>query len=212
MSPGGTDSSPILYSDIDWAYGTSGVAQELVIANLADQPLFKTFCLERNEGFTAGIPYEVYDVSNVADLGGVGGPDPDPISNATASLYVSYRNSTLDTDVGGYTYDSDSSAVALQQAIWAIEEEIAVSDLSGLALSIYNAFTAPVGALNDYAGSEVVVINTWTANHTLVQSFLDFQSEIEEPVPEPASMLIWGLGLGVMGTFGFRRRRRTSVN
>jgi hypothetical protein len=75
--------------------------------------VFDSFCLELGEPISAGN-YEVKDVTQTAYLGGVGIAG-DPISNATAWLYLQYRS-------GNPSYAP--FAFAVQQAIWVLEGEL----------------------------------------------------------------------------------------
>ena len=48
---------------------------------------FQTFCIEQGEYLSSNATYN-YVINSVAVQGGVGGPDPDPISKGTAYLYL----------------------------------------------------------------------------------------------------------------------------
>jgi hypothetical protein len=84
---------------------------------------FQTFCVETNEYI---YPYNaIYDVTitGSAVKGGVSGGNPDPLSKGTAFLYSQFAQGIL----SGYNYvagNRKTTALALQEAIWWLEEEI----------------------------------------------------------------------------------------
>jgi hypothetical protein len=83
---------------------------------------FQTFCLEKDE---KQVMYpDAYTIDNVAINGGIGGPDPDPISIGTAWLYDQFARGVL----AGYDYDPlanrSTDAGLLQEAFWWIEQEL----------------------------------------------------------------------------------------
>jgi hypothetical protein len=93
-----------------------------VTSNLGGITSFQTFCIEKDEYlYPYGASYEVV-LSGGAVHGGVGGPDPDPLSRGTALLYSQFAKGALT----GYNYAAgrNLSAAALQEAIWWLEEEI----------------------------------------------------------------------------------------
>src|SRR5687768_3290049 len=83
---------------------------------------FMTFCLEMNEASIVGSSYYV-QLSTVAENGGLGGGNPDPLSEQTAFLYSRYVAGLLD-DVTSNAYgENQTSRDALQIAIWTLEQE-----------------------------------------------------------------------------------------
>lgn len=94
--------------------------------NTESAELFRTFCLEKNEfidfhknGFI------IESISTAAENGGLGGPQPDPISAETAWLYYNFAKGTL----SGYVGDV-ASANNLQNAIWGFEDELSLSEMA----------------------------------------------------------------------------------
>ena len=121
---------------------------------------FETFCVEGNEFFSPGSSYN-YGISQGAIHGGISGGDPDPISRATAWLYLKFATGTL----AGYNYTpgsgGDASAGDLQAAIWFLEGEggannqfsqLAATTLGGNYLLDNNGFYG-VGVLNLWDGN-----------------------------------------------------------
>jgi hypothetical protein len=82
---------------------------------------FQTFCVEENEFiYRFDAIYDV-EISGFAKNGGAGGLHPDPLSRGTAFLYSQFAQGLLT----GYNYGAgrSTSAAALQEAIWWLEEE-----------------------------------------------------------------------------------------
>jgi len=215
------------------AFGRPDIS-ELVITDNQATPnvLFKSFCLEVNEFLDANHRYTVSSIQNSAVGGGTtsfGGPNPDPISNFTAALYQHWSVGDLGVIVVGFQYNNDNWAQAVQMAVWNAEQELAspttppanIPDLGPTVdaeiAQINLAITAFVGgaanAAADYAGTQVVAINIVDpANgNKNAQSFLGYNpSGITLPLPEPASMLIWTIGVvGIGGISRFRRQRQS---
>ena len=84
---------------------------------------FPTFCIEKDETFSYGRSYYV-EISDSAMNGGSGGGTPDPLDGRTAWLYSKFLDSTF---TGDLVVDSAIDGGLLQNAIWMIEEEIAVN-------------------------------------------------------------------------------------
>ncbi len=76
---------------------------------------FLTFCLEKNVAFVPGGLH----TTTISTMTGGNGQD-DPISAKTAYLYFNFRMGTL----AGYTKGSIGDGLLLQEAIWALEQEI----------------------------------------------------------------------------------------
>lgn len=190
-------------------YGT-GIGGEFnaAFANFAFSPnsltgggYFETFCMERNETIRMGRTYFV-DFSTAAKSGGAGGPNPDPLDARTAYLYTQF----IRGDLLGYDYAGGagraSSANALQNTIWYLEQEI--TDLGlGLSASEQSLAAQFLAAANNSGWTNignVRVMNVFanadgTGNH---------QDQLTM-VPAPAAAV-----LGLFGLLSAGRFRRTT--
>lgn len=167
---------------------------------------FLTFCIERDETFYWGTPYDVsYNTEAVG--GGILPAGNDPISAATAWLFERFSNGTLSTAVPAFAVgSSDARHNELQAAIWFLEQEIDGDPASPNASYAYLVDAAMVGtstSAGDYAtaksklpgaSSLVRVLNTGVSN----QDFLVV-------VPEPSTYIAGGLALLPL-LFGLRYR------
>jgi hypothetical protein len=174
---------------------------------------FDTFCLETTEQLTYGYPYS-YQVNSGAVNGGAGTARPDggataatatfdPISLGTAWLYSQFRAGTL----ANYTVGSAASANALQQAIWGLEDEVAL-DTSN---TFYQEALAAVGAglQGDANGAYgVVVLNDYS---TLANGQIVNNQDVLAVVPEASTTIAGALLLLPLGASAVRIMRKKSV-
>lgn len=154
------------------------------------------------------------------------------VENGTSALDSVFYDASGTANDGFYTRSgtnalTDSWGQAVQLAIWRLEDETThpsypgATDLGahdiGRAQAIYDWITGFFGseanAKSDYTGTLVQVLNIKGPNssNTLAQSQLII-NEGGTPgdipsVPEPATLAIWSLGLGIAGLVKLRRRK-----
>lgn len=171
-------------------------------SGLAGQSYFQTFCIETSEEFSPGAAYNV-SLSDKAKYGSQG-PNGDPISIGTAYLYSQFAKGIL----SGYNYayggGRTTSAGALQQAIWWLEDET-----GGVKNSFITAAETALGNLTDaqikadaYGAYGVMALNLGAPGAVQDQLVL---------VPEPATCVAGALLLlpfGVSTLRVFRKNRR----
>lgn len=163
---------------------------------------FQSFCIEKREYVGVGETYDVMVSTEAIAGGGNSGPNGplggDPIDPMTAWLYTQFRSGTL----VGYDYTPGSgreySALALQKAIWFIEDE-STWPLSGLAEAFYDA----AKHANPQGIGNVRVLNLYAQGHLDDKCYLKQDQLVL--IPAPGAILLGGIGVVLVG---WLRRRR----
>lgn len=160
---------------------------------------FQSFCLEKNEYISTNTTYGV-TLSNAAVKGGVGGSvgGKDLLSQGTAWLYNEFAKGILQN----YNYNDPTlrktSADALQQTIWWLEDEITTKPVNSFATLVSTQFGSDNNAkLNNDNAYPVMAANLLASNGAQSQDML-----VVVPIPPT----VWLLGTGLIGMGLIRKR------
>jgi hypothetical protein len=158
--------------------------------------VLNTFCLERDEFLSFNTKY-VAQLSTSADRGGLNTDSGDPLDTRTAYLFSHFFHNTLSGLLSGWT------TADLQEVFWYLEEELPANhDLSTTgAKALYKLAQdnkSSTGSLYD-----VRVMNLYGLGGEHKQSLLT------AGVPEPATLVMWGV-FGACGLMYVRRRRKAA--
>jgi hypothetical protein len=188
--------------------GTQGPFLGTVLTGAAAGNTFASFCLEIDQHFSYGQTLWVggvtdHTVSNIA----VAGPSQngDVLSSATAWLFTQFYNNSL----SGYSATSTDNN-ALQNSIWALEDEISAASLTGSAKTWYDAAkTATTGPNATWSGlGNVRVLNLF--QDSTYRTHAQDQIYMVSSVPEPGTYAMMLAGLGLMGTIARRRKNKNA--
>jgi|JI9StandDraft_2_1071091.scaffolds.fasta_scaffold01344_7 hypothetical protein len=197
--------------------GTQGPFLGTVLTGAAAGNTFASFCLEINNSFNYGQTLLVggvtdHTVSNIAAAGP--SQNGDVLSSATAWLFTQFYNNAL----SGYSATSTNNN-ALQNSIWALENEISAGGLTGSAKTWYNAaIAATTGPNATWSGlGNVKVLNLFGQKqdryghyYGAFDQHAQDQIYMVSSVPEPGTYAMMLAGLGLMGTIARRRKNKTA--
>lgn len=161
------------------------------MTDLKNNTVYHSFCLESENFFTPGTTYDVMSVGDYATGGGGGTVAGlgDKVADETKWLYAAFISNVFG--------NANDIAQKVQNAIWWLEEED-----DGIE-SDWNYFNNNFDFFNaSDAGWNIVAVNI------SIDGIEDNQSQLigVAPVPEPATMLLFGAGL--LGLAGSRIRRK----
>jgi hypothetical protein len=197
---------------------TDNFSQTLLPEPGGEDSYFYAFCIELNQFLDSPVTYDVYDLPE--------GRNPNPIGLDRANLIAAVLGAANFTNFGdtisginGYT--ATQVSVAIQLAIWeVVYETLDVTDPFATAFNVNDgvaSFTGNSGArtlANAYLGgignvtapaADLLALNSRVSSQDLLVQVAGQGSE--EPIPEPGTLALFGLGLLALGLL-----RKTRAN
>ena len=185
--------------------------------NAASDYAFTTFCLEKNEFFT---PYSwsettTYIIESVGDSAKDGGNGftTDGFSSSTEDYISNTTKWLMNQYIFKYSSIWDGSnkndfAGLMQNTVWYLEDEIDYDELGEVAdYSLLTYYETNKGQVDKTYSADILtnikVVNIFDENGVYKQSQL-----IANPVPEPATMLLFGSGLVGLAAIGRKKIRK----
>jgi hypothetical protein len=173
---------------------------------------WQSFCVEKNEYISLNHSYEVRGISGYAMAGGVSGQDAniggiwaDSLSNETAWLFWNFSMGTLGKG-SKYAYNSSNAQEGyLQNIIWYLEDEIAVSSFNKKTTEYYEAWHTDYLASGWTNQGQVQVVNLGYFDAKGNWKGIQDQLIIGRHVPEPGTLFL--LGFGLIGITGISRKK-----
>lgn len=198
---------------------------------------FQTFCIEDNEHISLGTTYEVHSVLDRAITGPTYSPDTygslpaDKIQGETAWLFLQFWNTLYGGSVNAAFAATDylnlisggntraQNAGLLQNAIWYFESNhLAGSTNAYTTLASSQSLTTLADALavvravnpiqDGHLDGIVTAGDTNAAVHRQTQLVVIPAPPGNPPVPEPSSLIVWGLLASVVGAVANHRSGR----
>lgn len=177
--------------------GLEYVLGNYTLGKTTDGTWFGTFCVELDEYFSDNGLYDVA-LNSMAIAGGNNTNSGDTISVGTAYLYEQFATGNLAAI--GYSYNDQTSARKLQDMIWHLEENYALTAGGSVFTSLLvSQFTSLANAKLDYTGSAVKVMN-------LTQHGGKRQDQLVYLGVPDGGLTLGLLGLSLVGLAAFRRR------